>query len=211
MVSHLINIDADLAQTVANGLGLLQLPAAAKAAKPTRDDLAPSDALSIVKRGPNAFAGRKLGVLLTDGADAKLYDALVKAAEKAGAVVEVVAPKIAGAVLSDGTLVPAKQKIDGGPSVLFDAVAVLASADGVTLLARDAPSRDFVSDAFSHCKFIGYSAEAVVLLEAVGLANELDEGCVPLANAADAKGFVDALAPLRFWRRELDVDLDAKS
>ena len=210
MVSHLINIDADLAQTVANGLGLLQLPAAAKAAKPTRDDLAPSDALSIVKRGPNAFAGRKLGVLLTDGADAKLYDALVKAAETAGAVVEVVAPKIAGAVLSDGTLVPAKQKIDGGPSVLFDAVAVLASADGVTLLARDAPSRDFVSDAFSHCKFIGYSAEAAVLLEAVGLANELDEGCVPLANAADAKGFVDALAPLRFWRRELDVDLDAK-
>ena len=38
---------------------------------------AASDALSIVKNGPPGFKGRKLGILLTDGADAGLFDALV--------------------------------------------------------------------------------------------------------------------------------------
>jgi catalase len=211
IVSHLLNIDPQLAQAVANGLGLAELPAPAKAARPTRQDLPVSDALSIVKHGSQAFAGRKLGILLTDGADAALFDALAKAVEGAGAVVEVVAPKVAGADLSDGRLVPAKQKIDGGPSVLFDAVAVLASAEGAALLAQDTAARDFVSDAFAHCKFIGYCAEVLPLFEKAGVAGELDEGCVPLAKSTDAKIFIEALGALRFWPRELKGALGAKS
>ena len=73
-------------------------------------------------------------------------------------MVEVIAPKIAGVTLSDGTAVPAKQKIDGGPSVLYDAVALIVSEEGAALLAKDAPAKDFITDAFAHCKFIGYSA-----------------------------------------------------
>ncbi|WP_082765600.1 MULTISPECIES: catalase [unclassified Phenylobacterium] len=211
VVSHLRNIDDGLAATVADGLGLLELPAPAQAARPTREDLPPSPALSIVHRGPPGLQGRKLGVLLTDGADAGLFDALSKAAVKAGAVVEVIAPKIAGAVLSDGALVPAKQKIDGGPSVLFDVVAVLASPEGAALLAGDGAARDFVHDAFGHCKFIGYSAAAELLLDKAGLLPMLDEACVPLAAAKDAKAFLDLAAQLRHWPRELKVDLDAKA
>jgi len=211
IVSHLRNIDATLAGLVANGLGLLELPAPAQAARPTRDDLAPSPALSIVERGPSSFAGRKLGVLLTDGADAGLYDAVSKAAAKAGAIVEVIAPKISGAVLSDGTLVPARQKIDGGPSVLFDAVAVLASAEGAALLARDGTAKDFVNDAFGHCKFIAYSAEAATLFEKAGLLSDLDEGCFALVGGKDARDFIGACGQLRYWPRELNVDLDAVS
>jgi catalase len=210
MVSHLMNIDPDLAQTVADGLGLDKLPAPAKAARPTRQDLPPSEALSIVKRGPKSFAGRKLGILLTDGADADLFDALSKAAKKADAVVEVVAPKIAGAVLSNGALVPAKQKVDGGPSVLFDAVAILASAEGAALLAKDAAAKNFVSDAFAHCKFIGYSADAQALFDKAGMAGQLDEGCMALARGKDVNAFIDTLRLLRFWDRELTVGLDAQ-
>jgi len=211
VVSHLRNIDEGLAGQVADGLGLPDLPAPAAAAVAARDDLEPSPALSIVARGPAAFSGRKLGILLTDGADATLYNALVKAVEKVDAVAEVVAPKIAGATLSDGTLVPAKQKIDGGPSVLFDAVAVIASEAGAALLAGDAAAKDFVTDAFAHCKFIGYSAEALPLFERAGLAPDLDRGCAPLAKAGDAKAFIDACGELRVWERELAVDLDAGS
>jgi catalase len=209
MVSHLLNIEPGLAQTVANGLGLAKLPAPAQAARPTRDDLGLSPALSIVARGPQAFKGRKLGILVTDGADAKLFDTLVKAAAKAGAVVEVVAPKIAGAVLSDGRLVPAKQKIDGGPSVLFDAVAVLASLDGAALLARDGAAKDFVNDAFGHCKFIAYNADARTLFDKAGLGDDLDAGCIMVAKASDAAAFIEACGQLRYWPRELTVDLDA--
>jgi len=210
MVSHLRNIDATLAETVADGLGLKEMPAAAVAARPTRTDLAVSDALSIVKRGPPGFKGRKLGILATDGADASIFNALLKAVDKAGALYEVIAPKIAGVTLSDGTAVAAKHKIDGGPSVLFDAVAVLPSADGALLLAGDAAAKDFVTDAFAHCKFIGVGREAAPLSEKAGIADDLDDACLPLGSAVDAAGFVEACGALRFWPRELEVDLDAK-
>jgi len=210
MVSHLRNIDEDLAAKVADGLALPELPAPAQAARPTRLDLPPSDALSIVKNGPPSFKGRKLGILLSDGADAALFGALVKAIDAVGAVYEVIAPKIGGVTLSDGTKVAAKQKIDGGPSVLFDAVAVVVSADGAALLASDAVTQDFVRDAFGHCKFIGLTKEAEPIFAKAGIADLLDDACIPLGAAKDAAGFVDAIAALRFWPRELKVDLDAK-
>jgi catalase len=208
MVSHLINIDADLAKTVANGLAL-DLPDPAPAARPTIMDLPPSDALSIVKNGPQSFAGRKLGLLVTDGADAALVNAIADAVEQAGAICEIVAPKIGGATLSDGTLLVAQQKIDGGPSVLYDAVAVIASSEGAKMLAMDAAAKDFVTDAFAHCKFIGLSAETETLLVKAGLADDLDDGCFALKTTTDADTFVAALGPLRFWAREPLVDLDA--
>ena len=45
VVSHLLNVDADLARTVADNLRLENMPKPADAAKPTRQDLKPSDAL----------------------------------------------------------------------------------------------------------------------------------------------------------------------
>lgn len=173
-------------------------------------DLPPSDKLSILKNGPDSFKGRKLGILLSDGADAAVFKALVKAVDKEKAVYEVIAPRIAGVTLSDGTSVAAKQKIDGGPSVLFDAVAVVVSQEGAALLAGDAAAKDFVTDAFAHCKFIGFSAEAQAIFAKAGIAEDLDEACKPLGNAKDAAGFVEACRALRYWPRELEVDLDAR-
>jgi len=207
MVSHLRNIHEDLATAVADGLGV-ELPEPAVAAQPTREDLEASEALSILLRGPKRFEGRKLGVLLTDGADAKIFTSLVSKIEKLGGIVEVIAPKIAGVTLSDRTGVPAQQKIDGGPSVLYDAVAIIASAEGAALLAKDAPSKGFVADAFAHCKFIGYSAEVEPLLVKAGVFDDLDAGCFELGKDGMAD-FVEALGELRFWDRELNVDLDA--
>ena len=207
-VSHLVNIDAQMAAMVADGLGM-ELPEAAAAAKPTLD-LPASTALSIIANGPNTFKGRKLGILLTDGSDAALFKALTAAIDRVGAVWEVVAPKIGGVTLDDGTIVAARHKIDGGPSVLFDAVALLPSNDGATMLSTDAPSKDFVSDAYAHCKFIGHSAAASALLAAARLPAEPDEGFISLDGKASVDRFVDVLGQLRFWPRELAVDIDAK-
>ena len=207
-VSHLRNIDEGLAATVADGLGL-DLPDPAKAAKPTLE-LPPSAKLSILANGPKDFKGRKMGLFLTDGSPAELFNALTKALDGEGAVWEVVAPRIGGVTLDDGTKIAAKQKIDGGPSVLFDAVALLPSAEGAMHLARDAASKDFVADAFGHCKFIGYSAAATRLFDAARVP-ELDDGFVALRKAKDAKTFVITCRKLRFWPREMTVDLDAAS
>ncbi len=210
MVSHLLNIDADLAATVADGLGLAALPAPASAARPTVQNLAASDKLSILKNGPASFKGRKLGILLSDGADAKLFKGLVAALEKAEALYEVIAPKIGGVTLSDGAKVAAKHKIDGGPSVLFDAVAVVVGDEGAALLASDAATQDFVRDAFGHCKYIGLTQAAEPIFVNAGIADLLDDACFALGSGQDAAAFVDAIGQLRFWPRELEVDLDAK-
>ena len=206
-VSHLRNIDEDLANTVADGLGL-DPPEAAAAARPTLD-LPLSDKLSIQANGPQSFKGRKMGILLTNGSDAEMFTALTKALKAVGSTYHVVAPKIGGVTLSDGTLVPADQKIDGGPSTLYDAVVLLPSAVEVDRLANDAPSKDFVSDAFAHCKFIGCGVDAAALLAASRMPPEGDEGIIKLTKAKDAAAFVKSCAPLRFWPRELTVDLDA--
>ncbi len=84
MVSHLLNIDETLANQVAGKLGLQKMPKPAEAAVPTRQDLDPSPALSIVENGPDRFEGRKLGILVSDGSDAGLLDALKGALDKAG-------------------------------------------------------------------------------------------------------------------------------
>ncbi|MET0285815.1 MAG: catalase, partial [Polyangiales bacterium] len=207
-VSHLRNIDEKLAATVADGLGLA-LPEPAQAARPTLD-LPPSQALSIVANPPPSLRGRKLGILLTDDADATLFHALRDAFEQEGAVWEVIAPKIGGVKLDDGTLVAARQKIDGGPSVFYDAVAVLTSTTGAAQLAIDAAAKDFVSDAYGHCKFIAFTATSALLFKKSRVPKP-DAGFTLLTKPSDAQKFLEACRAVRYWKRELKLDLDAQA
>jgi catalase len=205
MLSHLVNIHEELAAKVAQGLGVQALPRPAEAAAKTRTDLKPSDKLSIVKNGPKSFKGRKLGVLATDGADAKLLKELKAAVAAEGGIMELVAPRVGGIKDSEGTEVKGDAKIDGGPSVVFDAVAIVASAEGATALAEEATARDFVADAFAHCKFIGYAKAAQPLLKAAGIAEKLDDGCVPLDAPGAAATLLKKCKEVRLWERELKV------
>ncbi|MBB3148623.1 catalase [Phyllobacterium trifolii] len=207
VVSHLLNIDDTLAGKVARGLGLKELPSPADAAVPTRHDLAPSPALSIIKKGPQRFEGRKLGILLTDGFDAKLVLTLQKALLAEKATFEIITPTIGGAQASDGSFVEGHQMIDGGPSVLYDAVAVLPSESGMIDLLKESTARDFVADAFAHCKFIAYTAAALPLFEKAGIFEGLDEGVILLAAPKDVASFIELLGNLRIWSREPNVKM----
>ncbi|WHO71750.1 catalase [Rhizobium sp. BT03] len=205
MVSHLINIDETLASKVGHALGFKSMPKPADAAMQTRQDLAPSPALSIVERGPKRFEGRKLGILVTDGSDAAIVKALLAEVTEQKATFEVIAPKIGGVTLSDGNWIEAHQMIDGGPSVLYDAVALLPSSAGSSDLLKEATAHDFVSDAFVHCKFIGYVETALPLMQKAGIADSRDEGVIALGAAGDVAGFIKALGKLRVWGREPSV------
>ena len=175
-----------------------------KAATPAREPLAglpPSSALSIERNPPQTFAGRKVGALVTDGVDRPTLEELRAALETEGAMLELIAPSIGGVTASDGTLLPVQHKLGGGPSVLFDAVAVMPSADGSRELLQSAAARDFVAGAFGHLKFIAYTARALPLLEKAGIAADLDEGCIKLSKLG-APAFVIRCRQLRLWARE---------
>ncbi|CTQ34800.1 catalase [Jannaschia rubra] len=202
IVSHLRNVDEELAAAVAERLGIETLPKPAPAAQPTRMDLDASPALSIVMNGPGSFKGRTIGVLASDGADADLLRGLMDAARAEGAKVKFVAPRIGGFTDSKGEKHPADEKVDGGPSVLFDAVAIVPGEESVAALAAMPPARDFLTDAFVHAKFIALAPAAGPLVEATGLSGKLDDGCFDFAEPGVAETFVSRCAELRFWKRE---------
>lgn len=207
MVAHLENIDKDLAQNVANGLGMRALPPPAKAARPTLTDLPPSSKLSIIKNGPGNFKGRILGILVSDGVNAELLQSVRAAAAKEGTDVAIIAPTISGVVASDGSQIPADHKINGGPSVLFDAVAILTTKEGAAKLSNEPSAKDFVSDAYAHLKFIAYNDGATPLLDKAGVGACVDEGFVKLAAPGDATNFIAHCRDLRLWSREPKVRL----
>jgi catalase len=201
MVSHLLNIDRELANQVAEGLGLKEMPKAADAAKPTREDLKKSSALSILLNGPDGFTGRKVGVLVTDGVDIDIFKSLQAAVEAEGAMLEVVAPRVGGVEASDGSWIEAAQKIGGGPSVLYDTVVLLPSEDGAKRLAQEPTARDFVADAFAHLKFIGYVEAAMPLFEKAGVNDSRDDGIIALEGPEGCAAFIATCRQLRFWAR----------
>ncbi len=195
MLANLRNVDEELAQRVADGLGL-PLPKKAPAAKEPVD-MPPSDALSIHKKMKVMLEGRAVGILIADGTDAAALKTLVDAVTKAKGKAVLVAPKVGGAKLSDGKLQKADGQLAGTPSQLFDAVAVVLSEDGVAALLNEAAAVQWVMDAFGHLKAIGATEAAQPLLDKAGV--EPDEGVTGVDKA-----FVSA-AMLRYYAREPDL------
>jgi catalase len=198
MVGHLLHIDKDLAQRVANGLGLEQLPAAPPAAAPTLD-LPPSPALQLIGKMRATLEGRAVGILIDDGSDGRALRGLQRVIEAAGAAVKIVAPKVGGAILSDGKLQAADGQLAGTPSVFFDAVVLLLSKEAGTKLAKESAAIDWVRDSFGHLKAIAHDAGGALVLEAAGI--EPDESVI---DATRRDEFVE-LAATRAWAREPKV------
>ncbi|MEZ0497787.1 catalase [Sphingomonas sp. IW22] len=195
MVANLRNVDEDLAKRVADGLNI-DLPEKAEAAR-APVDMKPSDALSIHKNMKATLEGRAVGILIADGTDAGELDALIAAVDAAKGKPVLVAPKVGGAKLSDGSKRAADGQLAGSPSQIFDAVAVLLSAEGTAMLLKEAAAVQWVMDAFGHLKAIGASDAAKPLLDKAGV--EPDEGVTDTGTA-----FIEA-AKHRFYDREPKV------
>jgi catalase len=194
VLANLINVDADLATRVAEGLGL-PLPRASTPAAPTID-MAPAKSLRLVDKYPAAPTGRVIGILATDGSDGAMIEAIIAAAQEAGAAVKVVTPRIGGVTLRSGEHLPADGHLAGSPSVLFDAIVLVLSKAGCSALLNESAALDFVSDAFSHLKAIAYSPEAKPLLENAGVSP--DEG---VFSAGDPR-VIAQNAATRYFARE---------
>jgi len=198
MVGHLRHVEPDLAQRVAVGLALDEMPDAPASAAPVRP-LPPSPALQIMGKMKATLAGRAIAILVSDGSDGAVIKRIKTTAIEAGAAVKVVAPKIGGAKLSDGSMLAADGQLAGTPSVLFDAIAVILADSGAKALSSEAAAIDFVRDAFGHLKAIAADAGGQALLKAAGIRS--DAGVV---NAQDTEKFI-AAAKIRQWEREKSV------
>ncbi|MGO4408866.1 MULTISPECIES: catalase [unclassified Brevundimonas] len=198
VLANLRNVDETLAKRVAEGMSVSLPQASAPAAAPI--DLEPSPALRIVGKYPGTLKGRKVGILVADGSDGAVVEAVRKVVEGDGGAVFIVAPKIGGAKLADGSVLAANGQLAGSPSVLFDAVAIILSDDGCIQLLKEGAAVDFAKDAFGHLKAIGHTPQARPLLDRAGV--EQGDGVVDVA--ASAKAFLSP-ARTRQWERESRV------
>ncbi|MCD6250698.1 MAG: catalase [Psychrobacter sp.] len=197
MLSHLRQIDEELANRVAKALGM-ELPEPAEAMAPVQD-LALSKPLQTIGRTPKTLQGRMIGILVAEGSNHSEIKKFEEAAMKEGARVKIVAPNKEVA-LDDGTRIQADERVSGGPSVFFDAVVSIIMPDQAKKMAKDSATLDWFNDAYVHCKAIAYcgATDEFILSK---LPVKKDAFVTPLA---EIDSFIDN-AKQRLWEREPKV------
>jgi catalase len=199
MLGHLAVIDLSLHDQVADALGMKgQAESISPAVEPR--SLAPSPTLSLVGKAQPTLAGRKIGVLITEGFDFALLAAVRHVAKAERATCVVIAPKVGGALDGAGTHVDADFALSAAPSVFFDAVVILATATAAADLATQAAAVDWVSNAYAHLKVIAHTAGAQPLLARAGV--NTDAGVIPLTGKHPMDAFARVAKKGRIWGRE---------
>jgi catalase len=236
MVTILNQVDPQLAERVAEGLGL---SSAIKPLKPLNRSvpadgnpadfqpreikkmLKPSPELSIVRSGleHGSARTRKVAVLAADGCDGTDMDLLLRTLSAAGAQAKIVAPRLGYLQTKEGKSVKIHFSLLTASSVLFDAVYVPGGDQSVALLSKDLCAREFVFEAYKHAKAIAASGSAAQLFQAAGVlngSNTPDEAVVVTEKGSSEEvmsRFIAAIEKHRNWEREkmLHVDLQPVS
>jgi len=219
-VAMLRNASEELAQKVADGLGMDPLPAPLPLAlaNPAPPEVTKSPPLSLLARpGKEPLKGRKIALLVGPGVDAKPLLQLQAALLEQGAVGRLVGPRIGRFATVDGQEVDADASLENEPGFLFDGLVLPDGAEAVAALAQDGHTAEFIKDQFRHCKTILVLGAAQQLLVQAGLPMAMDKALaqggtgliVVDAGKEDAgvAAFLEALGKHRHFGREMDPPL----
>ncbi|MCX8521316.1 MAG: catalase [Rhodoferax sp.] len=220
MLSSLVNVSAELATSVAEGLGLDVPPAMPRAlAQPVQPEVTVSKALSLhALPGDGGIRTRNVAVLVADGVDGRQVAAVQAALQAAGAVTHLIAPRLGQvkpAKTDSGKPFEATGTLENSAPVLFDGVVLPDGSAGIEALGNRVLVMDFLSNQYRHGKTILVLGAAEVLLELADVPTSLSNGQpdpgILLANAdagSDAQDavadFIAALGKHRHPERELD-------
>jgi catalase len=201
-VSMLRNVSDELAQAVADGLGMPLPRAMPRVMEPPRPEVTSSPALSLTHRpGDGSIRGRKVAILTAPGVDAGSMARTQAVLAEAGAVVRLLAARLGSLDTANGETVEPDATFETMPSVLFDAVIVPdgdGAADKLTALGH---AREFIRDQFRHGKVILMlgAGERVVAEAGVPVDDRSDWALV-----RDIGAFVGAVGKHRNWDRPAD-------
>jgi catalase len=200
-VSMLRNVSDELAQAVADGLGI-DLPKPmpklreAPPSKPAR-----SPALSLTARpGEGGIRGRRIAILLAPGVDAASVTDTQEALTSGGAVVRLVAARLGTVAAADGESLEPDATLETMPSVLFDAVVVPDGEGAAEAFALLGQAVEFVKDQYRHCKPILMLGAGRNVVEGAGVLIGKEDW----AMNEDVEAFIQALGRHRNWDRSLD-------
>ncbi|MBA2305509.1 MAG: catalase, partial [Acidobacteria bacterium] len=214
MVSGLMNVAPELAEAVATGLGMRELPTPMP--KALARDITPevraSPSLSLFARpGDGSIRTRRVAILVADGCDGAPLAALVNRLTAEGAVPRFVSTRLGSVTTANGDAIEVDVSMEAAPSVLYDAVVLPAGKDAVRALRNDGRTLEFVKDQYRHCKPLLAIGEGADLLQACGVPLTLPNGDPDpglVVTPADGRGYVDAfvqaIAKHRHFERETD-------
>ena len=213
MVSGLMNVAPELAEAVARGLGMRDLPPPMPKvmAEEVASEVAKSPSLSLFARpGDGSIRARRIAILVADGFEDAPLNALVERLTREGAVARFVAPTLGIVQSVGGDPIEADVSLEATPAVLYDAVALPDGADAVSELRSNGRTLEFLKDQYRHCKPILVAGASRALLDACGIATNLpdgkpDPGLVVASDSNTAIGqFIAAIAKHRHFARETD-------
>jgi catalase len=212
VVSQLVNINEELASTVAAALGI-EVPDAQPAVRPVnkRAEVRVSPTLSLRAR-PGSFGirMRHIAILVADGVDALALHAMHEALAAEGAVPRFVGSRLGPVKAARGEDIDVEVTLETAPSVVFDAVIVPDGEAAIAELAHSGQALEFVKDQYRHCKPMLALGAGRRLIEAAGIPPKLvngssDPGLLFADDAAKAKReFIAALAKHRHFERQTD-------
>jgi catalase len=213
MVSGLMNVAAELAQRVAAGLGIREMPTPMPKVL-TRDvtpEVSVSPALSLFARpGDRSIRTRRVAILLADGCDGAALVTLADRLTSEGAVPRFVSATLGPVQAAAGDAIEVDVSLEAAPAVLYDALVILDGDEAISALGADGRTLEFVKDQYRHCKPILALGSGKQLLDACGIdttlqGSEPDSGIIIASNASAATDdFVAAIAKHRHFARETD-------
>jgi catalase len=220
VVGQLAYIDIDLAQKVAEKLGLKvkklkepnqSIPADTKTADLQSTEREPkvksSDALSMQNTVKNTIESRVIGFIIANGADAKSINDLKTQLEKQKARVDFIAPSLAPVQLSDKTSVAPDHTLTNTSSVCFDALYICAGEDSVQELVHSENRYhvlNFINEAYRHCKALYFGKGSGNLYSESYIRDKKhdDRAIITSENKKAPADFIHAIAAHRVWDLE---------
>lgn len=228
MVELLSNIDRDLAERTAMGIGVTKFtgdlsylndstapkPSDKRgAAKPGR-----SEALSMQNTVKNTIKTRKVAILSADGFDSKSLTHIMNMLKEKGASSEIISMSLGIIKGTDKKEIMVNKSFLTAGSIMYDAVFVSGGKQSIEKLKMDGDAIHFVNEAFRHCKPIAAVNEGVELFKASGITGVRfanpeargdlisEKGVVTTYNSENinnfTNSFIDAIAKHRHWDRE---------
>jgi catalase len=201
-VSMLRNVSDELAQPVADGLGIPLPKRMPRLVDPPRVEVTESPALSLTFRpGDGNIRGRKIAILLAPGVEAPSVSKAQTALARGGAVVRLLAARLGPVPATGGDTFEPDATFETMPSVLFDAVVVPAGEEAADTLLGLGQALEFLKDQHRHGKAILIVGAGERVAAAAGLPTD-DQ--TDWAMVRDVPSFIGAVGRHRNWDRATD-------
>lgn len=207
VVDQLARIDIQLAQSVADNLGITLTDEQRNAALPKDvNGLKKDPSLSLYAVPGGSIKGRVVAILLNDKTRASDVLGIMQALKSQGVHAKLLYSRMGEVTADDGSVLPVAATFAGAPSLTVDAVIV--PYGDIDSLLTNGDAVYYLLEAYKHLKPIALAGDARQFKAQLKVADQGEDGIVEGDNVDDAfmTKLFDLLAAHRVWSRSSKID-----